>query len=185
MREQEGIEYEIHSMMVKAVSDMQPTKLEMLEWFESSVSGHIYSPAETNVRVVVTGRNWERKSLLIYDCKSAGEAEQYINEIIEEVRSIGHSAEKIGELEIANIAVNGDFHRSLIVENLVDDAAAKGLSVEYEPEQFLGAIIHLQEPSVTFLLFSTGKFVIQGAKDPCQIDPAILKIRQLLSDLSG
>ncbi|HAI44963.1 MAG TPA: TATA-box-binding protein, partial [Maribacter sp.] len=36
---------------------------------------------------------------------------------------------------------------------------------EYEPEQFPGLIYRIDNPKVVFLIFSSGKCVITGAKD--------------------
>ena len=55
-----------------------------------------------------------------------------------------------------------------------------GIYVEYEPEQFPTAMVKLEIPPVTFLLFSTGKFVIQGLRGFDDIEPAIKRIQSLL-----
>jgi len=60
--------------------------------------------------------------------------------------------------------VSGDFDTSLQLEALAVTLDEQGIDVEYEPEQFPAAIVKLDEPPVTFLLFSTAKFVIQGLR---------------------
>ena len=37
-------------------------------------------------------------------------------------------------------------------------------NVEYEPEQFPGAILRIAEPKITLLLFKNGKMICAGAK---------------------
>jgi len=44
------------------------------------------------------------------------------------------------------------------------DVAMNLDNVEYEPEQFPGAILRLDEPKLTFLLFKNGKMICAGAK---------------------
>ncbi len=61
------------------------------------------------------------------------------------------------------------------IENIVASAslegeidlykAAKGLdNIEYEPEQFPGAIIKLDEPKTSLLMFKNGKIICTGGK---------------------
>ena len=44
---------------------------------------------------------------------------------------------------------------------------------EYEPEQFPGLVYHLPGSSITFLLFSTGKIVVAGAKNSREINESL------------
>ena len=46
-------------------------------------------------------------------------------------------------------------------------------NVEYEPEQFPGAILKLKEPRITLLLFKNGKLICAGAKSESQVEEAI------------
>ncbi len=69
-------------------------------------------------------------------------------------------------------------------------ALARGLeNVEYEPEQFPGAILKLKEPKTSLLVFKNGKMICTGAKSEKdvrraienavkQIKPYIKEIRQ-------
>jgi TATA-box binding protein (TBP) (component of TFIID and TFIIIB) len=174
------VTYEIHSMMVKGVVDLQPTKLEMLDSIEESATGYIYTPAGSNIRVVITGRDWSEKTFLVYGCKSIKEAKEYIDNIIEKVKNIGHKVGDVRDIEAVNIAVNGDFHERIRIEALTERLSEKGIDAEYEPEQFPGLIIHLEEPPVTFLIFASGKFVIQGVNSPTQIEPSISRMKSLI-----
>lgn len=180
MCDNDEVDYEIHSTMVKAIVDLQPTKLEMLDSIEESVSGHIYSPDNENIRVVITGRDWSEKRFLVYGCKSLKEAKRYVNKIIQKVENVGHEVRCICGIEVVNIAVNGNFYEKVRLETLTGRVAEKGINAEYEPEQFPGLIVYLQDPSVTFLIFASGKFVIQGVKSPAQIEPSISKMRSLI-----
>jgi transcription initiation factor TFIID TATA-box-binding protein len=55
-----------------------------------------------------------------------------------------------------------------------------GFEIEYEPEIFPAVILKLEMPSVTFLLFSTGKFLIQGLRSFEDIEPAIERMRSVI-----
>ena len=178
----DGIEYTPHSMMHKAIVRMDPMKLEMLDGFERTDAGHKFTPQESNVRVIVTGRDWSEKRILIYGSTSNAEAETYVETIIERVTEVGHDAELTDGPEITNIAVSGDLNMPLQLEALTMELTQRDIDVEYEPEQFPAAIVKLKRPPVTFLLFSTGRFVIQGLRGFEDIEPAIERVQSLLDE---
>lgn len=180
-----GVEYTPHSMMHKAVVQMDPTKLEMLDGFERADAGHKFTPQGSNVRVMVSGRDWSEKRVLVYGSKSSEEAKRHVETIINRVTEINHNAELIEEPEITNIAVSGDLGTPLQLEALSIDLSNQGVDVEYEPEQFPAAIVKLDEVSVTFLLFSTGRFVIQGLRGFDDIEPAIAQVQNLIEEING
>jgi TATA-box binding protein (TBP) (component of TFIID and TFIIIB) len=176
-----GVEYTPHSMMHKAIVRMDPTKLEMLDGFERTNSGHKFTPKDSNVRVAVIGRDWSEKRILIYGCTSTKEAEKHVETVIKRVTEIGHDAELSDGPEITNIAVSGGFDTPLQLETISVELNQQNVDIEYEPEQFPAAIVKFNEPSVTFLLFSTGRFVIQGLRELDDIEPAIERIQSLLN----
>ena len=53
-------------------------------------------------------------------------------------------------------------------------------NVEYEPEQFPGAIMRLKEIGTTLLLFKNGKVICSGAKSEAQIAQSIKRAVELL-----
>lgn len=176
----DGVEYTPHTMMHKAIVRMDPTKLEMLDGFERTDAGHKFTPEGSNVRVMVIGRDWDEKRILIYGSSSTEEAEQYIEKIVDRVTEVNHDAQLIEGPEIKNIAVSGDLSDPLPLESLTIELREQGVDVEYEPEQFPAVIVKLEQPPVTFLLFSTGKFVIQGLRGVEDIEPGIERVQSLL-----
>lgn len=181
----DGVEYRPHSMIHKAVVQMDPTKLEMLDGFEKTDAGHKFVPEETNVRLIITGNDWGEKQILVYGCKSSDKAKGYIDTVISKVRGIGHNIKFVSGPEIVNIAVSGSFARPLQLEELAVDLPEEGVEVEYEPEQFPAVIVKLEDPETTFLLFSNGKFSIQGLKSKDDIAPQINQIVNLIWDDSS
>lgn len=176
------VEYSPHSMMHKAIVQMDPTKLEMLDGFERTDNGHKYTPPESNVRVIISGRNWSKKRLFVYGCKSSDEANEFIERIISHICDIGHAAKLLEGPEITNIAVSGDLGNPIQLEALPVGASDAELTVEYEPEQFPAAIVRLDDLSVTFMLYSTGRFVIQGLQRKEDIEPSIDRIQTFLEN---
>src|SRR3989338_9170976 len=53
-------------------------------------------------------------------------------------------------------------------------------NVEYEPEQFPGAIMRLKDIGTTLLLFKNGKVICSGAKSEKQIAQSIKRAVELL-----
>ncbi|ASJ15076.1 TBP family protein [Thermococcus radiotolerans] len=79
---------------------------------------------------------------------------------------------KVQKPQIRNLVISGDFHRTFALETL----ALKLPNVEYNPEQFPGLIVKLRG-SITLLLFSSGRFVIVGAKSLEEVEKAIEKVK--------
>ena len=73
------------------------------------------------------------------------------------------------------------------IENIVastqiaDELNLDALSVsiaesKYNPKEFPGLIVHLQQPKTAVLLFSTGKLICTGAKNTKEVDDALHKV---------
>ncbi|MCR4368460.1 MAG: hypothetical protein NUV67_00980, partial [archaeon] len=56
-------------------------------------------------------------------------------------------------------------------------------NIEYEPEQFPGAILKLKEPKVSMLLFKNGKVICSGASNEAQIPQAIYKASKMINEI--
>ncbi len=52
--------------------------------------------------------------------------------------------------------------------------------IEYEPEQFPGAILKFRDPKASLLLFKNGKVICAGAKNEKEIKLALTKAKKLL-----
>ena len=81
---------------------------------------------------------------------------------------------------IENIVASGELKIELDLYSL----AYKLKDIEYEPEQFPGAILKLKEPKSSLLLFKNGKVICTGAKTEDLIKKAILKAFKLVSPYS-
>jgi len=79
------------------------------------------------------------------------------------VENIVASANLKVELDLFNIAMEVD-------------------NVEYEPEQFPGAIMRLKDIGTTLLLFKNGKVICSGAKSEKQIGQSIKKAVEMLRE---
>ena len=87
---------------------------------------------------------------------------------MEEPKKINFKIENI--VASANLAVELDLYG---IAREVDN-------VEYEPEQFPGAILKLKEPKTSLLLFKNGKLICTGAKSAEEVEAAINKAYNLI-----
>ncbi len=81
--------------------------------------------------------------------------------------------------EIVNLVAAGNLNSTLDLYNL----AITIPNIEYEPEQFPGAILKLKEPKVSMLLFKNGKIICSGASSEKQISAAIIKASKMIHDI--
>jgi transcription initiation factor TFIID TATA-box-binding protein len=89
-------------------------------------------------------------------------------------RHLAKSAELQSKTQ--NLVVTVDFEASLNLELL-----SENLRAIYEPEQFPGAILRLEQPFKTsVLLFASGKAVITGLKNSEHIEPTVQMLKQLI-----
>ena len=80
------------------------------------------------------------------------------------------------KFRIENIVASANLEVEL---NLYAIAREVG-NVEYEPEQFPGAILKLKDPKTSLLLFKNGKLICTGAKSEGEVDKAIKKAVDLV-----
>ena len=80
---------------------------------------------------------------------------------------------------IVNLVASGNLNATLDLYNLPITIP----NIEYEPEQFPGAILKLKEPRVSMLLFKNGKVICSGASSEAQISLAIFKASKLIHEI--
>lgn len=106
-------------------------------------------------------------------------ARRAVNILLEKIKGLGVPVAKSANIEVQNVVASADIGKEINL-NLV----AFGLdNTEYEPESFPGLIYRLDEPAVVFLVFSSGKVVITGAKSREMIQKAVEKLKSKLTKL--
>ncbi len=85
------------------------------------------------------------------------------------------------EYEIVNLVATASLDLDIDLFSL----AVKLDNVEYEPEQFPGAIIRIDDPLLTILLFKNGKMIIAGAKREIYLKKGLKRIVEIVNKLSG
>ena len=77
---------------------------------------------------------------------------------------------------VRNIVATVDFQKAVDLEEVSDR-----LEAIYEPEQFPGAILRVEEPGTTALLFASGKVVIVGAREIEDLNRTVIILSELLN----
>jgi transcription initiation factor TFIID TATA-box-binding protein len=85
------------------------------------------------------------------------------------------------EYHIVNLVASANLNATLDLYNL----AVSIPNIEYEPEQFPGAILKLQEPKVSMLLFKNGKIICSGASSEKGIEQGIIKASKLIHEIQS
>ena len=81
--------------------------------------------------------------------------------------------------QIVNLVASASLNATLDLYNL----AITIPNIEYEPEQFPGAILKLKEPKVSMLLFKNGKVICSGASNEKEIALGIRKASKLIHEI--
>lgn len=100
-------------------------------------------------------------------------ATKLIHEIQKEVK-----IKKTVDYNIVNLVATSNLNKSIDLFQ----AAVTLDDIEYEPEQFPGAIIRIHKPKITILLFKNGKMICAGAKSEADIKKSISVVKKLLID---
>jgi len=83
------------------------------------------------------------------------------------------------KIDITNIVASAALNLDLDLYKV----ASQLDNVEYEPEQFPGAILKFKDPKASLLLFKNGKIICAGAKTEDEIQKTINKARKLLKKM--
>ncbi|MEW6329496.1 MAG: hypothetical protein AB1468_05260 [Candidatus Micrarchaeota archaeon] len=96
-------------------------------------------------------------------------------------KSHTHSVRRMRRIEpkfkIENIVASAN----LGVELDLYSIAQKVRDVEYEPEQFPGAILKLKDPRASLLLFKNGKIICTGSKSEREVKIALERAIKILA----
>ena len=111
--------------------------------------------------------------LICTGAKSEADVGKAINKAYENIKAC--SKGKKDKVNLDFEVVNTVASAALNVELDLYAIAREVENVEYEPEQFPGAILKLKSPKTSLLLFKNGKLICTGAKSEADVGKAINK----------
>jgi transcription initiation factor TFIID TATA-box-binding protein len=83
------------------------------------------------------------------------------------------------DIKVVNIVVSTSLQHDVPLEKM----AAVLSNTEYNPEQFPGLVIRINEPKTSALIFSSGKVVCTGARSMDKVEESIRKIIKSLEKI--
>lgn len=116
---------------------------------------------------------------LITGVRSRQEVRVLVDKVVDELLRYGIEV-TVTAVRVNNIVFEGKLDLLVSLENLILMLDAGKAS--YEPEQFPGLVY--KDWGVSFLLFSSGKFIITGVKDERDIGLVAAKFEELIRDRS-
>jgi transcription initiation factor TFIID TATA-box-binding protein len=119
-----------------------------------------------NGKIIVSGASCEKDISV-----AIKKAMKIISEVQKDVKM-----KKTISYEIVNLVATSSLNTQIDLFNI----AITLDNVEYEPEQFPGAIVRLYEPKLTMLLFKNGKLICAGAKSEEDITKGLRKLKKKL-----
>ena len=84
---------------------------------------------------------------------------------------------KVPPIKVQNRVVSGDLHATIDLYALSKDIRA----VDYEPEQFPGAIYRIAEPKAVIILFKNGKLICTGTKSEANVKRVLAYASKVVS----
>jgi len=81
------------------------------------------------------------------------------------------------QIKIQNIVVSSDLHANIDLFSLSKNVK----EVDYEPEQFPGAIFRIKEPKAVIILFKNGKLICTGSNTEKNIKIVLERAAKIIS----
>jgi len=126
----------------------------------------------------ITALIFKSGKMVVTGAKSTAEIIRGVKRIIKLLIKHGTLIVTRPKVQIQNIVASAN----LGVEVNLEKAALLLPNSMYEPEQFPGLIFRMDEPKVVFLIFSSGKMVITGAKSEEEVHRAVEKVYIILKE---
>ena len=126
----------------------------------------------------ITALIFKSGKMVVTGAKSTAEIIRGVKRIIKLLIKHGTLIVTRPKVQIQNIVASAN----LGVEVNLEKAALLLPNSMYEPEQFPGLIFRMDDPKVVFLIFSSGKMVITGAKSEEEVHRAVEKVYIILKE---
>jgi len=111
--------------------------------------------------------------------KSPKDAKIVIAKIVKKMNKLKMKIPKTYRVQLENIVASAKLDRELNLNNIAFTLE----NTEYEPEQFPGLVLRMNDPKVTFLLFGSGKIICTGGRSIKDVKRAVVKVDKVLRKL--
>ena len=130
--------------------------LENTEYEPEQFPGLVYRLKEPKAAALIFGSG----KVVCTGTQSPEMAKEAVDKIIDELREADIEIGEKPEITVQNMVASSEVGATLNLNRI----AFELVGTEYEPEQFPGLVYRLDEPSVVFLLFSSGRIVCTGGR---------------------
>lgn len=150
------------------------TKIKGIEYEPEQFPGAILKFDEPKASLLL----FKNGKIVCVGCKKRSMIEQTVEKVRKLLLPYAQKiiSNKKPKIEITNIVAAAELGLELDLYKI----AYKLDNVEYEPEQFPGAILKFKKPKVSLLLFKNGKVICAGAKNEEEIRKVLKMARQML-----
>lgn len=151
--------------------------LENAEYEPESFPGLVYRVKDPKASTLIftTGK------IICSGAKSFSTAKRAIKKMLDNFKKLGIKVGKRTTVEIVNIVASANLKARLDLNKIVFELG----ECEYEPEQFPGLVYRMDEPSVVFLIFNSGKIICTGARNEKAVAEAVEALRKRLKRIGA
>ncbi len=151
------------------------SNVENAEYEPEQFPGLIYRISEPRSAALI----FSSGKIVCTGAKSIEKAKEAMCKVIDRIRKAGISTPRDIDIKVENIVASSKIETDLNLEEI----ASALENAEYKPEQFPSLIYRINEPRVTFLLFSSGKIICTGAHTVKDIHTALQKLKEKLESI--
>ncbi len=167
--------FRVENMVASAALDMDldlyaiAYKVHDVEYEPEQFPGAIFKLKEPKSSLLL----FKNGKIICTGCKNEKEVQLAIEKTQKMMMPYATNAKKKGKptFKIENIVASANFAVELDLYGI----ASKNKDVEYEPEQFPGAIYKIKDPKSSLLLFKNGKIICTGCKSELEVQAALDK----------
>ncbi|MEM5802090.1 MAG: TATA-box-binding protein [Candidatus Aenigmatarchaeota archaeon] len=153
------------------------SKLEGMEYEPEQFPGLVYRMNKPRAAALIFGSG----KIVCTGARSLGDVNEVFRKVVQVIRKTGTRVPKDFKIQIENIVASAKLETGL---NL-DTIAFNMENSEYEPEQFPGLVLRMEDPKVAFLLFGSGKVVCTGARSVKDVNVAMEKLHKKLKSINA
>lgn len=121
--------------------------------------GAVYHMKEPEIALLL----FSSGKIVMTGISNTDEFQEGLSAILRQLQGYGIETLESPDVAISNMVCSYDSGDFINLNKVVLTLSHE--SVEYEPEQFPGLVYRISDPKVVALLFSSGKFILTGAKN--------------------
>ena len=186
MAKKKGVEYKVTNMVASSNLGLEldlfliATKIPQVEYEPEQFPGAILKFDDPKATILL----FKNGKIVCVGCKSERKISETISKTLKMLTPYAKKIfkkQKRPKFEVTNIVASANLGMGLDLYALAYELD----NVEYEPEQFPGAILKFRDPKASLLLFKNGKVICAGSKDEKSIQKALAKAKRLLKPFSS